>query len=168
LSKSTDISWNQSEPYKEQIAALIVDHVRKNHCCRVGWACKEVFKTRQELNDRVIQENVLDKVSAMVTESGEFIREPANINFPYDWNIRKTPAFRELSWTEKHPTWFEFFKAILTATLAIFVSYLISKYQVEQSSPKHKESPIISTSSTLIIHDTIYSKDTSKILRVQK
>jgi hypothetical protein len=165
MSKSTDISWNESEAFKDKIAQLIIDHVRKNHCCRVGWACKYIFKTFPELNMRMVQENVFDKISAMVTESGEFIREPANINFPYDWNIRKTPAFRELSWTEKHPTLFEVFKALLTAALAIFVSYLISKYQIEQSAPKDNSkinsAMTLPTNTYLIIHDTVYIKATT-------
>lgn len=108
--------------------------MRKNHCCRVGWACKEIYKEIQELAHREVQENVFDKISAMVTESGEFIREPANINFPYDWNIRKTPAYSKPSWTAKHPTFFEIFKIIFSAAIAIFVSYLINKYQLEHSS----------------------------------
>lgn len=112
-----NLAWdNIDKDNSDKIADLIVDHVRKNHCCRVGWACKQILGNE-------VQENVLDKFAARVVESGEFIKETSNINFKYDWNITKNPSYH---FRDRHPIWLALITAFITAAFSILVSYLIS------------------------------------------
>jgi hypothetical protein len=69
---------------QNKIYNLIIAHTKENHCCRVGWACKQIMLT-------TVQENVLDKIAARVVSDGKFIKESANVNFKYDWNITYNP-----------------------------------------------------------------------------
>ena len=72
---------------KSEIISYIKQFIDKHDSVRVGYAAEQVLKTKP-------QNHILDKVSAAITKTNKYIREPANPNFPYDWNIRKNPLYK--------------------------------------------------------------------------
>lgn len=124
-----NLSWdevNQGDN-TDRIFELIVDHVRKNHCCRVGWACKKIM-------GQEVQENVLDKLAARVVGTGEFIKETSNINFKYDWNITKNPSYR---FKDRHPYWFNAFIIAISVIISTIVNIIVKRNQLDE--PKNSQ-----------------------------
>ena len=119
-----NLSWddvNQGDN-TDRIFELIIDHVRKNHCCRVGWACKEIM-------GQEVQENVLDKLAARVVATGEFIKETSNLNFKYDWNITKNPSYR---FKDRHPYWFNTFIITISVFISTIVNILVKRNHLDE------------------------------------
>jgi hypothetical protein len=92
---------------QDEIYDLIIKTTKENHCCRVGWACKNILGT-------TVQENVLDKMAARVVKNGYYIKETANVNFKYDWNILHNPYRKQTR------------RAILTTLLGVFVGFCLT------------------------------------------
>jgi hypothetical protein len=108
-----------TQDQKNEIILLIKEHIDEHGSCRVGWAAEKILGIKQ-------QNHILDKISATILLSREYIKEPANPNFKYDWNIRKDPGYKAESWTERHPLTFEIAKAFITAIFTIAVSVTLS------------------------------------------
>lgn len=134
------LGWDEiSDNDKQSIYQLVVNHTRRHHCCRVGWACKEILKMG-------VQPNVLDKVAAKSVESSEFIKENANHLFPNDWNITRNPGRGQ------------FRKAVITTLLGVFIGFSLTT-GLEVAKVKWLQpattSPFILPKIQLV-HDTIY------------
>lgn len=116
---------------KAAIIKLCKEHIDEHGSVRVGWAVEQILGTKQ-------QNHILDKVSATIIETNEFMREPANPNFKYDWNIRKNPTHKKPKWTEQNPVKYDLIKMALTAILAIISSVIVTN-KTTQSTLRQNE-----------------------------
>ncbi len=88
------------------------------------------------------QNHILDKLSAAITKTNEYIREPANANFKYDWNIRKNPAYKKESWSDRNKILFQIMVGLITAIFSLIVGIIlwsIDKRQVDQRQDQLQE-----------------------------
>jgi hypothetical protein len=107
---------------KRQILELIKRHIDEHDTVRVGWAAEQILKSKQ-------QNHVLDKLSAAVTKTNKYIREPANPNFSYDWNVRKNPLYR---YQLLHDIKIVLLSSILTLAVGLILWLIDKKSQDQQ------------------------------------
>ena len=69
---------------------------------------------------------MLDKVAAILIQGRQYVKEKANPNFSYDWNIRRNPDYKKEKWTERNPIGFEIIKGLITAIFSIIVSVILT------------------------------------------
>lgn len=107
---------------KAEIISLMKQHIEDNDSVRVGWAVEQVLKSKQ-------QNHILDKVSAAITKTNKYIRESANPNFAYDWNIRKNPLYR---YQLLHDIKIILVSSILTLAIGVILWLLNKKSQDQE------------------------------------
>jgi hypothetical protein len=103
---------------KQQIIDLMKRHIDENDNVRVGWAAEHILKSKQ-------QNHILDKLSAAITKTNEYIREPANPNFAYDWNIRKNPTYKKESWSDRNKFLHDVIIVLITSVLTLIVGIIL-------------------------------------------
>jgi len=114
------MEYNQVDA--EKIVYLIKGHVDNYDNCRVGWACEEVLKQKQ-------QNHYHNKISAKVIQDQRYIRERDN-QWPNDWNILKNPNYKpekEEKWNQRNPVLYDFIKISGGAIIGAIVTYLLKK-----------------------------------------
>lgn len=104
---------------RNQIVELCKQHIDKQGSVRVGWATEKILGQKP-------QHNMLDKVAAILLQDREYVKEKANPNFSYDWNIRRNPDYKKEKWTERNPIGFEIIKGLITAIFSIIVSVFLT------------------------------------------
>ena len=74
---------------RDDIVKKVLDHVKDNDTCRVGWACEQVLGWP-------CQPNVHDKIAARCIKTFRYKKEPANPDIfeVRDWNIIVNPEYR--------------------------------------------------------------------------
>lgn len=73
---------------RNKIIELCIQHIDEQGSVRVGWAAEKVLGQKP-------QHNMLDKVAAVMLADGQYVKDPANPNFRYDWNIRRNPGYKK-------------------------------------------------------------------------
>lgn len=121
-----------TQEQKEQIIDLIKQHIDNNDSVRVGWAAEQILKSKQ-------QNHILDKLSAAITKTNEYIREPANPNFAYDWNIRKNPEYKKENWSDKNKILFQIIVGLITAIFSLVVGIILWSIDKRQADQKRNE-----------------------------
>ena len=120
---------------KQQIIDFMKEFIEEHDSIRVGYAAEQILKSKQ-------QNHILDKLSAAITKTNEYIREKANPNFTYDWNIRKNPAYKKESWSDRNKFLFQIIIGLITATFSLIVGIIlwsIDKRQVDQKQKQLQE-----------------------------
>lgn len=117
---------------KSEIISLMKQHIEENDSVRVGWAVEQILKSKQ-------QNHILDKLSAAITKTNEYIKEPANPNFKYDWNIRKNPTFKKSKWTERNPVLYDIIKIIAALVLGYLFRVITEPKDTQQESKINTE-----------------------------
>lgn len=141
---------------RNEIVDLCKQHIDEQGSVRVGWAAEKILGQKP-------QHNMLDKVAAVLLEDGQYVKEPANPNFKYDWNIRRNPRYKKEKWTERNPIWFEIIKGLITAVFSIIVSVILTLKIIKNK--KDDSNTKIETVNTVppankIVSDTLH-KDSS-------
>jgi len=141
---------------RNQIVELCKQHIDEQGSVRVGWAAEKILGQKP-------QHNMLDKVSAIILLDGQYVKEAANPNFSYDWNIRRNPNYKREKWTDRNPIGFEILKGLITAIFSIIVSVILTikiigdKREDDQKAPTNNE---LRKATTENFKDTL-PKDTS-------
>jgi hypothetical protein len=120
---------------KQQIISFMKDFIEEHDSIRVGYAAEQILKSKQ-------QNHILDKLSAAITKTNEYIREKANPKFSYDWNIRKNPAYKKESWPDRNKVLFQIIVGLITAIFSLIVGitlWSIDKRQVDQKRDQLQE-----------------------------
>ncbi|MFT4019557.1 MAG: hypothetical protein QM668_21515 [Agriterribacter sp.] len=117
---------------KQQIIDLIKQHIDENDSVRIGWCAEQILKSKQ-------QNHILDKLSAAITKTNEYIREPANPNFAYDWNIRKNPVYKKESWSDRNKILFQIIVGLITAIFSLVVGVILWSIDKRQADQKRDQ-----------------------------
>jgi len=127
---------------RNQIIELCKQHIDEQGSVRVGWAAEKILGQKA-------QHNILDKVAAILLQDREYVKEKANPNFNYDWNIRRNPDYKKEKWTERNPIGFEIIKGLITSIFSIIVSVILTlkiidtKKETDDSHDNKKDSKVI-------------------------
>ena len=117
---------------RNKINELCIQHIDEQGSVRVGWAAEKVLGQKP-------QHNMLDKVAAVMLADGQYVKDPANPNFRYDWNIRRNPGYKKEKWTERNLIAFEIIKGLITAIFSILVSVILTLKIVDNKQEKSDE-----------------------------
>ena len=116
---------------KAKVIEKIKELVEHSGSIRVGFAAEKALGIK-------IETHVKEKIASIVTESGVYSKERSAKSY-IDFNIYKTPNYKEPTWIEKNPISFEIIKALITAIFAIGVSVILSLSIFEKKNDDTKE-----------------------------
>jgi hypothetical protein len=125
---------------------------------RVGWAAEQILRQKP-------QHNMLDKIAAVLLQDGQYVKEEANPNFSYDWNIRRNPSYKKEKWTERNPIGFEAIKGLITSIFSIIVSVILTLKIIDNKKDDNQNSKQTLTTQPPIkqnVTDT-FVRDTSRL-----